>query len=69
MEPSLILNLSVEEVNKILVGLDYYQRDAKALSDKIVTISEGQIAEFNKKVQEEQEKAEAKAKKEEKENK
>lgn len=57
MEPNLVLTLSVEEVNKILVGLDYYQKDIKGLSEKIVTISEGQIAEFNKKLQEEQEKA------------
>ena len=57
MEPNLVLTLSVEEVTKILVGLDYYQKDIKGLSEKIVAISEGQIAEFNKKLQEEQEKA------------
>lgn len=57
MEPNLVLTLSVEEVNKILVGLDYYQKDIKGLSEKIVAISEGQIAEFNKKLQEEREKA------------
>ena len=54
---NLILTLSVEEVNKILVGLDYYQKDIKGLSEKIVAVSEGQIAEFNKKLQEENEKA------------
>lgn len=57
MEPNLILTLSVEEVNKILVGLDYYQKDIKGLSEKIVSVSEGQIAEFNKRLQEENEKA------------
>lgn len=57
MEPNLVLTLSVDEVNKILVGLDYYQKDIKGLSEKIVAISEGQIAEFNKKLKEEQEKA------------
>ena len=57
MEPNLILTLSVEEVNKILVGLDYYQKDIKGLSEKIVAVFEGQIAEFNKKLQEENEKA------------
>lgn len=57
MEPNLILTLSVEEVNKILVGLDYYQKDIKGLSEKIVAVSEGQIAEFNKRLQEENEKA------------
>lgn len=55
MEPNLVLTLSVEEVNKILVGLDYYQKDIKELSKKIVSISEEQIAEFNKKLQKEQE--------------
>lgn len=57
MEPNLVLTLSVDEVNKILVGLDYYQKDIKGLSERIVNVSEGQIAEFNKKLQEEQEKA------------
>ena len=57
MEPNLILTLSVEEVNKILVGLDYYQKDIKGLSEKIVAVSEGQIAKYNKKMQEKNEKA------------
>lgn len=56
MEPTLILSLSVEDVNKILSGLEYYQRDIKGLSDRIVSVSEQQIAEYNQKIKEEQKK-------------
>lgn len=57
-EPILTLNLDVEEVNKILTGLDYYKRDVEGLAQKIVQVSQIQINEHNKKIQEEQEKAE-----------
>ncbi len=57
-EPILTLNLDVEEVNKILTGLDYYQRDIEGLAQKIVQVSQIQINEHNQKIKEEQEKAE-----------
>jgi hypothetical protein len=57
-EPILTLNLDVEEVNKILTGLDYYKRDVEGLAQKIVQVSQIQINEHNKKIQEEQEKTE-----------
>lgn len=58
MQPNLNLSLTVDEVNKILMGLDLYQKDAKTLADKIISVAEGQIAEFNRKMQEAQAKTE-----------
>ena len=55
-EPILTLSLGVEEVNKILTGLDYYKKDVEGLAQKIVQVSQIQINEHNRKLQEEQEK-------------
>lgn len=66
-EPILTLSLGVEEVNKILTGLDYYKKDVEGLAQKIVQISQIQINEHNRKLQEEQEKAEKEANKKNKE--
>ena len=57
-EPILTLSLGVEEVNKILTGLDYYKKDVEGLAQKIVQVSQIQINEHNRKIQEEQEKTE-----------
>lgn len=61
----LTLNLEIEEVNKILTGLNYYKRDIENLAQRIVQVSQIQIDEHNQKIQEEQEKASKKANKEE----
>ena len=66
-EPILTLSLGVEEVNKILTGLDYYKKDVEGLAQKIVQVSQIQINEHNRKLQEEQEKAEKEANKKNKE--
>jgi lipid II:glycine glycyltransferase (peptidoglycan interpeptide bridge formation enzyme) len=57
-EPILTLSLCVEEVNEILTGLDYYKKEVEGLSQKIVQVSQIQINEYNKKIQEKQEKTE-----------
>ncbi len=66
-EPILTLSLGVEEVNKILTGLDYYKKDVEGLAQKIVQVSQIQINEHNRKLQEEQEKAGKEANKKNKE--
>lgn len=66
-EPILTLSLGVEEVNKILTGLDYYKKDVEGLAQKIVQVSQIQINEHNRKLQEEQGKAEKEANKKNKE--
>lgn len=66
-EPILTLSLGVEEVNKILTGLDYYKNDVEGLAQKIVQVSQIQINEHNRRLKEEQEKAEKEANKKNKE--
>lgn len=66
-DPILTLNLRVEEVNKILTGLNYYKQDIENLAQNIVQTSQTQINEHNKKMKEEQEKKEKEANKNKKE--
>ena len=53
----LTLNLEVEEVNKILTGLNYYKQDIENLAKKVVQISQVQINEHNKQLEEAEQKA------------
>ena len=55
MEPVLNLDLTIDEVNKIIAGLDSYKKDIESLSNKIISMSEKQIFEYNAKMQEQQE--------------
>ena len=57
-EPILTLSLEVEEVNKVLTGLNYYKHDIEGLAQKIVQVSQAQINAHNAQLKEEQEKAE-----------
>lgn len=56
-EPVLTLNLEVEEVNKILTGLNYYQQDIENLAQKVVQMSQVQINEHNRQLKEAEQKA------------
>lgn len=58
MNPILNLELTIEEVNKVLTGLESSKKDLDNLSQKIVRISQVQIDEYNKKLEEEQKKIE-----------
>ncbi|MBQ2870449.1 MAG: hypothetical protein IJS58_03120 [Bacilli bacterium] len=51
-EPIITLQLEVEEVNKVLTGLNYYKNDIDRIAQKIVQTSQIQINEHNKKLQE-----------------
>lgn len=51
-EPILTLQLEVEEVNKVLTGLNYYKNDIDRIAQKIVQTSQIQINEHNQKLQE-----------------
>ena len=51
------LQLEVEEVNKVLTGLNYYKNDIDRIAQKIVQTSQIQINEHNKKLQEAEQKA------------
>ena len=53
----LTLQLEVEEVNKVLTGLNYYKNDIDRIAQKIVQTSQIQINEHNKKLQEAEQKA------------
>lgn len=55
-EPILTLQLEVEEVNKVLTGLNYYKNDIDRIAQKIVQTSQIQINEHNKKMQEAEQK-------------
>lgn len=55
MEPVLNLDLTIDEVNKIIAGLNSYKKDIESLSNKIISMSEQQIFEYNAKMQEQQE--------------
>jgi len=55
-EPILTLQLEVEEVNKVLTGLNYYKNDIERIAQKIVQASQTQINEHNKKLQEAEQK-------------
>ena len=50
------LELSLDDVNKLLTGLDYYKKDLDNLGQEIISVSQIQIDEYNKKLEEEQEK-------------
>lgn len=52
----LTLQLEVEEVNKVLTGLNYYKNDIDRIAQKIVQTSQIQINEHNKKLQEAEQK-------------
>lgn len=56
-EPVLTLSLEVEEVNKILTGLNYYQQDIENLAQKVVQMSQIQINEHNRQLEEAEQKA------------
>lgn len=56
-EPVLTLSLEVEEVNKILTGLNYYQQDIENLAQKVVQMSQVQINEHNRQLKEAEQKA------------
>ena len=56
-EPVLTLSLEVEEVNKILTGLNYYQQDIENLAQKVVQMSQVQINEHNRQLKEAEKKA------------
>lgn len=51
-EPIITLQLEVEEVNKVLTGLNYYKNDIDRIAQKIVQTSQIQINEHNQKLQE-----------------
>ena len=55
-EPVLTLSLEVEEVNKILTGLNYYQQDIENLAQKVVQMSQVQINEHNRQLKEAEQK-------------
>ena len=55
-EPVLTLNLEVEEVNKILTGLNYYKQDIENLAQKVVQMSQVQINEHNRQLKEAEQK-------------
>ncbi len=50
------LELSLDDVNKLLTGLDYYKKYLDDLGQEIISVSQIQIDEYNKQLQEEQEK-------------
>lgn len=56
-EPVLTLSLEVEEVNKILTGLNYYKQDIENLAQKVVQMSQVQINEHNRQLKEDEQKA------------
>lgn len=56
-EPVLTLSLEVEEVNKILTGLNYYKQDIENLAQKVVQMSQVQINEHNRQLKEAEQKA------------
>ena len=47
----LTLSLEVEEVNKVLTGLNYYKQDIENLAQRIVQISQAQINEHNRQLE------------------
>ena len=53
----LTLSLEVEEVNKVLTGLNYYKQDIENLAQKIVQVSQVQINEHNRQLEEAEQKA------------
>ena len=55
-EPVLTLSLEVEEVNKILTGLNYYKQDIENLAQKVVQMSQVQINEHNRQLKEAEQK-------------
>ena len=63
------LELSLDDVNKLLAGLDYYKQDLDNLGQKVITMSQSQIDEYNKQLKEEQEKIVQEAQESEKNNK
>lgn len=50
------LELSLDDVNKLLAGLGYYKKDLDDLGHEIISASQVQIDEYNEQVQKEQEK-------------
>ena len=67
--PNIVLEVTVEDTNKIITGLNYYKKDLDELSQKIIADAQTQIAKFNEAVtqwQAEQQQEQEKKVKEEK---